>query len=189
MAGIIQSAQQTAAQGAPSQGGERETGNPEQSAANSLEAYDVAAGQMLSFVYDQQGVAALTQLVQASDPATGMARLFGRLLVMTTQSAVLAGKRVAPALVFQAGIEVIRALSEVAQKEGLIDPANEKEIAETAFYDGIALFATEAKEEALTADEREQYAILLQKAEEMERQAQGGMPQGEPEQQSQEVLA
>lgn len=187
MAGMLTQAQQSA-QGQPTEQPQAPQ-NPQsqQSPADSQEAYDVAAGQMLNFVYDPSGTEALTSLVQsAGDPAQGMARLFGRLLTMTAQSATMAGKRVSPAIVFQAGIEVIRAMSEVAQKQGLIDPANEKEIAETAFYDGIALFATEAKEEALTAQEREQYVVLLEKAEEMERQ--GATPQQaeQPPQQAQQ---
>lgn len=179
MAGMISEAQGTAQptsapaeQPAPQQGAEQ--------TANSQEAYDVATGQMLNFVYDQTGIEALTNLVQSSgDPQMGMARLFGRLLIMTTQSAVMAGKRVAPELIFQGGIEVIRALSEVAQAQGLIDPAEEQAIAEAAFFDGIALFANEAKEEALTPQEREQYVALLEQAEAMEQQARGGQPSAE----------
>lgn len=189
MAGLISQAQQTAP--SPGQPQSEQAQNPQnaQQTADSQEAYDVAAGQMLSWIYDKAGVDALTRLIQSTgDPQAGMARLFGRLLMMTAQSAALAGKRIAPPLVFQAGIEAIRALSEVAQKQGLLDPANEKEVAETAFYDGVTLFATEAKEEALTPDEREQYAALLEKVEEMEQA--GGMPQGEQSaQQPQEVPA
>ena len=174
MAGMI-----SEAQGAPAQ----EPAPQEQQAAgqeqtvDSQEAYDVATGQMLNFVYDQTGIEALTNLIESTgDPQAGMARLFGRLLIMTTQSAVISGKRIAPQLVFQGGIEVIRALSEVAQAQGLLKPEQEQEAAEAAFYDGITLFANEAKEEALTTQEREQYVALLEQAEQMEQEARGGQP-------------
>lgn len=174
MAGMI-----SQAQGAPAQESapQQPQAAGQEQAADSQEAYDVATGQMLNFVYDQSGIEALTELVQSTgDPQAGMARLFGRLLIMTTQSAVISGKRIAPQLVFQGGIEVIRALSEVAQAQGLLAPEQEKEVTEAAFYDGIALFATEAKEEALTNQEREQYAALLEQAEQMEQEARGGQP-------------
>ncbi len=178
----------------PGQPGQGEQGGRQgqQKRLESQEAYDLAAGQMLNFVYDERGIEALTRMIQtAGDPVAGMARLLGRLLTGTTQSAAMSGKRVAPPLVFQAGIEVIRAMSEVAQSRGLIDPANEKAMAEDAFYDGIALFAQEAAEEALTDDERQEYVKLLEVVEQMEQQ--GGMPQqgqkppqGQPPQQSPE---
>lgn len=190
MAGLISKAQQPA-QSQPTPQAEPPQ-NPqgqksEQETVESQEAYDLTAGQMLNFVYDQKGIDALTKMIgSASDPATGMARLFGRLLMMTTQSAAMSGKHLPPAMVFQAGIEVIRAMSEVAQSKGLIDKANEKEIAETAFYEGIALFGNEAKDEALTEQDRQQYVMLLEKAEELERS--GGLPQGKQAEQ-QEVAA
>lgn len=199
MAGMLSQAQESA-QGQPT-GQPQAPQNPQsqqsqQQPVESQEAYDLTAGQMLNFVYGEQGIEALTNLIgNAPDPAAGMARLFGRLLTMTTQSAAMAGKHLPPEMVFQAGIEVIRALSEVAQAQGLIDKASEKEIAETAFYDGMALFATEAKEEALTEEDRQQYAAFLQRAEELEQQSNGGLPdqqrseQPQQAQQSQEMPA
>lgn len=174
-----QPAPQGAPQGQPPQQGQPQQPPQEQTTADTQEAYDVATGQMLSFVYDERGIQALTKIMKATDdPAQGMARLFGRLLMSTVQSAVMAGKRVAPQLIFQAGIEVIRAMSEVAQSQGILTKDNEKQVAEQAFYDGIALFGNEAKDEALTPDERQQYVKLLEAAEQMEQKA-GGLPQGE----------
>lgn len=191
MQGIINRAQQQAPQQAgpqPGAAGQQPGAAPppregqgapgQQKRLESQEAYDLAAGQMLNFVYDEQGINALTQMVQAvGDPAAGMARLLGRLLMNTVQSAAMSGKRVAPPLVFQAGIEVIRAMSEVAQSRGIIQPENEKAVAEQAFYDGIALFGQEAQEEALTEDERQEYIKLLEVAEQMEQSQDGAMPE------------
>lgn len=186
MAGLLEKAQPSAQEQPAEQPETAPEGQSQQAVADSQEAYDLAAGQMLNFIYDEQGTQALTKMIQSTgDPSQGMARLFGRLLMMTVQSAVMAGKRVPPQLVFQAGIEAVRALSEVAQSKGLIDPTSEKEITESAFYDGIALFATEAKDEALTEDERAQYVALLEAAEQMEQQAQGGLPDSQTPEPSQ----
>lgn len=192
MAGLLSSAQQPA-QGQPTEQPRNPNGaqnqQSEQTVVDSQEAYDLAAGQMLNFVYDEQGIQALTKMIgSAPSPDVGMARLFGRLLMMTTQSAAMAGKRLPPAMVLQAGIEAVRAMSEVAQSKGLIDKANEKEITETAFYEGIALFGAEAKSEALTDDEREQYAVLLEKAQELE-QSGKGLPTESGRQQPQEMTS
>jgi len=195
MQGLINSAQQAPQQpnqppqgqgGAAPQQPAQQGQKGQQKRLESQEAYDLAAGQMLNFVYDERGIQALTRMIQtAGDPVAGMARLLGRLLMSTTQSAAMSGKRVAPPLVFQAGIEVIRAMSEVAQSRGLISPENEKAIAEDAFYDGIALFGQEAAEEALTEDERQEYVKLLEIAEQIEQQQNGAMPQQPPQGQPQ----
>jgi len=162
------------------------TAKPAEDVASSQEAYDVATGQMLTFVYDKKGIETLTSFTKATgDPAQGMARLLGRLLTMTVQSAMMAGKRIAPEVIMQGGIEVIRAISEVAQSEGLLDPGQEKQVAEAAFFDGIALFANEAQEEALTEGERQRYVELLDMVEQME---QGGAMKGR-EQGPQESMA
>jgi hypothetical protein len=65
----------------------------------------------------------------------------------------------------------------VAQNKGIIDPAQEKEIAEAAFFDGLALFAKEAAEESLSEAERQRYIELLDMAEQIDAEG-GGMPQG-----------
>jgi len=196
MKGLISQAQQnqpegqrpqaTAQQGRPQQppqgpGGQppqgpqgQQQGKPQQE-ANTQEAYDVATGQMLQFVYGPKGTEAVTGYIEAAgDPEQGMAKLIGRLLVMTVQSAQMSGKRLPPELIMQSGIEVSRALSEVAQKNGLLDPAQETEVTESAFFDGLALFATEAGAEALSDDERKRYIKLLDVVEKIE--SQGGIP-------------
>lgn len=179
MNGMMTQAQPTAQPSAPSQGQPAQPEQPpqEQTPADGQAAYDVATGQMLQFVYDDAGVESLTGMIEASgDPQQAMARLFGRLLNMTVQSAVGAGKRVAPNVILRGGIEVIRAMSEVAQSRGLLDPSEEKAVAEAAFFDGITLFAQEASEDALSAEEREQYATLLEQAEQMQQQGGGEAP-------------
>ena len=210
MAGLISQAQQQPPQGGtqqpqqqpappqpqPPQGQPGPQGKKppqEQKEVASQEAYDVATGQMLTFVYDKDGIETLKSSVEATgDPQQAMARLLGRLLTMTVQSAMMSGKRIAPDLIFQGGIEVIRAISEVAQAQGLIDPAQEKQLAEAAFFDGLALFANEAQEDALTEGERQRYVELLDMIEEMEAQGVGApkgqspgpqsAPQGRPQQ-------
>lgn len=173
-----QPAQQPAPQGAPQSPGQQ--GQEKQ--LNNQEAYDLATGQMLSFVYDDEGAEILQSSMQSlGDPQQAMARLLGRLLVMTVQSAMMSGKRIAPDLIFQGAIEVIRAISEVAQAQGLLDKSEEKQVAEAAFYDGLALFANEAQEEALTEEERQRYVQLLDMAEQIEQG--GGMAGREPAQQ------
>jgi len=160
------------------QPGQDQQGAPrEQTVVADQKAYDLATSQMLKFVYDQNGIDTLTQSIQSTgDPQKAMARLLGRLLTMTVQSAMMAGKRIAPDLIFQGAIEVIRAISEVAQAQGLLDPKREKEVAEAAFFDGLALFATEARSEALTDQERQRYVELLDMVEQLDQQ--GAMPKG-----------
>lgn len=171
--------QQEPSQGQPGQAPQEAP--QEQQPADSQEAYDVATGQMLDYVYDQSGMGDLTKAIEASgNPQQGMARLLGRLLTTTVQSAMMAGKRIAPDLIFQGAIEVVRALSEVAQTQGLLDAAQEKEVTEAAFYDGLTLFANEAKDESLSEEERQRYVKLLDMIEQLEQQGAMEQPADQP---------
>lgn len=186
MAGLISQAQpaQSTQAPAPNQG-QPVAQNPEKpaqkGAMDSKEAYNVAAGQMLNFVYDEAGQKALMSMAQASgDPGQAMSRLISRMLVTTEQSARMSGQKVPPDALFAAGMEVAAALSEVAQKNGLLDQSNEAEVTEAAFFDAIALFGQEASEEALTEEDRQAYVAMIDQLEAMA--AQGGQ-QAQPTQQ------
>jgi hypothetical protein len=141
------------------------------------EQYDVVAGQALTYLYSKPGMQALQTNLSTQDPAAGMANMLGRLMVMSAQSATLAGKKIPPKVLFQAGMEVARAMSELGQKQGVLTKENEKQMTEDAFYNGVTLFAQEAGEEALTPSDREQYAQLLDLLEQMESKAAGGAQQ------------
>ena len=187
MAGIISQAQaqpqQNVAQN-PQQPAQKEQSDPK-------EAYNIATGQMLNFLYDEQGQKSLATMIQsAATPSAGMARLMARLLVTVEQSARLAGQKLPPDIIFKAGMELAAAMSEAAQSAGLLDQAQEKEATEDAFFEAITLFATEAGEEALTDDDRQAYVAMIDQVEEMAGASQGQSAQGqqapqEPPQQAQ----
>lgn len=174
MSGLLQQASQQPQQQAQP---EQQDGTQEQ--------YDIASGQMIQWVSSDEGYSAVTQALQAGEPQQAMARLIGRLLVMMNQSAYLSGKKIPPRVLFQAGMEVAKAISAIAQKLGVLDKSTEKEITEDAFFDGVALFGTESAKEALTDNDRSRYTQLIDEVEQMANQAgsaQPNQPAGEAQQ-------
>jgi len=189
MAGMISQAQQ-APQEAPQPQqnmAQTEPNAAQEAPTNPEEAYNIASGQMLNFLYDDAGKEALTTMIQsASDPSQGMARLMARLLVTVEQSARLAGQKLPPEVIFTAGMELAAAMSELAQSEGLLDKAGEKEATEDAFFEAISLFANEAGEEALTEGDRQAYVAMIDQIEEMAASQQGQAQQGQAPQAAQQ---
>lgn len=167
-----QQGQPQQSQGQRPQGGGNDEGNQEM--------YDIAAGQILNFVYSEEGHQGISEALRNGNPQEQMARWVGRLLTTAAQSASLSGKRIPPKILFQAGMEVAGALSEIAQKLGALPQEQEKEITENAFYDGIAAFAQEASEEALTPQDRQAYVDLLNQLEQMEAGARPAQPAQAP---------
>jgi hypothetical protein len=199
MAGMISQAQQSPQEAPqPQQNMAQNEPNAAQNApTNPEEAYNIASGQMLNFLYEDAGKEALTTMIQsASDPGKGMARLMARLLVTVEQSARLAGQKLPPEVIFTAGMELAAAMSEMAQSEGLLDKTGEKEATENAFFEAISLFANEAGEEALTEGDRQSYVAMIDQIEEMAAGQQGQAPQEaqqpqepQPQQPPQEAMA
>lgn len=134
--------------------------------ANSQEAFDLAAGQMIKWLASDEGYqTAMTAM--KSDPEKGMAMIIGRLLTMVVQGATFSGKTLSPKVVFQAGIEASRALSALAIKAGILTKENEKQIGEEAFFSGLAMFGQEVSNEAMTDDMRAEYVKLIDVVEQM----------------------
>lgn len=145
-----------------------------QGAANKGEMYKICAGQMLKWVYSDQGMQSITEMMQAGGPEQAMPQIVARLLDMANDSAVMVGKKIPPEILFQSGIEVAKALSEIGQKAGVLDKASEKEITEAAFFDGIAMFAQKASEESLSEQDRQRFSQLIDLLEQVEAKAGGG---------------
>lgn len=170
MQGLLQNKQQ---QPAPQQPQEA-SAEPSQ---GSREQYDIAAGQLIQWIASDEGYQAVEQALKTGQPQQAIARIIGRLLTMMSQSAYLAGKKIPPKVLFVAGMDAARAMSVIAQKLGVIDVTNEKEIVENAFFEGVALFGEEASSEALTESDRASYAQLIDQVEQMAAKANSGQPQ------------
>lgn len=156
-------------QGAPAQG------QPNQGAApDKGEMYKVTAGQMLKYVYSDEGMNAITEMMTTGGPEQAMPKLIAQILDMTNDSAVMVGKKIPPEIIFQSGMELARALSEIGQKAGVLDEATEKEITEAAFFDGIAQFAQAASQESLTEQDRQRFSQLIDLLEQAEAKGNGG---------------
>lgn len=150
------------------------------------EQFDIVSGQMIQWISSDEGYQSITKSLESGEPQQVMANILGRLMMMMNQGAYMSGKKIPPKILIQAGSEAARALSMVAQKMGVIDKSNEKDITENAFFDGIAMFATESAEEALTQEDRVRYTQLLDQIEQMAEQAEGQQTQPQQDQQPQQ---
>ena len=161
-------------QGGP-QPGTPEPGTPQ---PGTQEQFDLVAGQMLEFIYSEQGLNVVHERLQGGNPVQGIASLLGRLMTTMAQSAFMSGHPMPPKVLFQAGMEATKAIGELALQAGL-PPEQEAELMEDAFFTGIQLFGQEAGEEALTQQERQAYYQLLEQVGQRKEQAQsqGGQPQ------------
>ena len=130
---------------------------------------------VMSFFYSEQGLAQLDQRI--NDPES-LSSLIGRMLTTVVQSSVAErGQPVPPEVLMPAAIKIGKGLGELAAQTYKME--GEAEIIEPAMFKGIAKFAKEAKEEALSQEERQAYVQLLGQLNDMKK---GGMkPQQEPE--------
>lgn len=140
-----------------------------QASEGTQEQYDITAGQMIKFIHSEAGLNAIKGMSQGGNVQAAMANIIGRLMTRVAQSAAMSGKMIPPKVLFQAGIELTRVIAKLAVKQGVIQE-NDTDIAESAFFDGIAIFAEEAGDEALSPQERQQYVQLIDALEQLEQQ-------------------
>lgn len=130
-------------------------------AKESQETYDIFASLIQKFVFGDayEGIAKMLKSGQIQEK---MAFVLGGIIDKTVNASVVSGKKLPPKVIVQAGMELARWLSEIAQKEGVLSKEEEKQVTENAFYHGMARFAQSAKEDALSPEEAQQYVQLLQ---------------------------
>lgn len=135
-------------QAAPQPGGQQ--GGPNQ------EKYDIAAGTMIKWVYDNAET--VVQNVSAGEPAERAGQIISQLMNMNRMSAQQSGQVIEPSIMFQSGIETAQAVGEVLLKAGVISPDNAGPIMEDAFFNALELQGQSA---TISDQERQEYLALI----------------------------
>lgn len=125
--------------------------------------FDLVSNTMKKTLFTKMAPMIVQKLQQGADPVSTMQAVITRLLYGIQSTALQKGKKIPPRVVIQSAMKMGMYLSEIAQKAGVLDRANEAQATEGAVYGALADFANEMKGKSLDQEEANQYATILQK--------------------------
>tara|TARA_R100001039_G_scaffold37557_1_gene36448 strand:- start:6793 stop:7383 length:591 start_codon:yes stop_codon:yes gene_type:complete len=135
---------------------------------------------MLGYLYGD-GMQQATQMLQQGDDITRrMGQVIGTVMVTTYNMIAQDGKTVPPNVMVRAGIELSKAVGEMAMEVGRLQPGEDEAI-EAAFMLGLGLFGKTA--EGLEDAQRQRYSEMVTAIQDGKRETMQG--QQPPQQQSQ----
>ncbi len=192
MVGLLQQGMQPAPQQGPQgqppqqppQGGQPvQEGNDPRVNATPEEAgpqFEALLEGMLGYLYGD-GMQQATQMLQQGDDITRrMGQVIGTVMVTTYNMIAQDGKTVPPNVMVRAGIELSKAVGEMAMEVGRLQPGEDEAI-EAAFMLGLGLFGKTA--EGLEDAQRQRYSEMVTAIQDGKRETMQG--QQPPQQQSQ----
>lgn len=192
MAGLLQQGMQPAPQQAPQgqppqqppqSGQPAQEGNDPRVNATPEEAgpqFEVLLEGMLGYLYGDGMQQAAQMLQQGDDITRRMGQVIGTVMVTTYNMIAQDGKTVPPNVMVRAGIELSKAVGEMAMEIGRLQPGEDEAI-EAAFMLGLGLFGKTA--EGLEDAQRQRYSEMVTAIQDGKRETvQGQQP---PQQQSQ----
>lgn len=197
MAGLLQQGMQPAPEQAPQgqpmqgqppqqppQGGQpAQEGNDPRVNATPEEAgpqFEALLEGMLGYLYGD-GMQQATQMLQQGDDITRrMGQVIGTVMVTTFNMITQDGKTVPPNVMVRAGIELAKAVGEMAMEVGRLQPGEDEAI-EAAFMLGLGLFGKTA--EGLEDAQRQRYSEMVTAIQDGKRETM--QEQQPPQQQSQ----
>lgn len=204
MAGLLQQGMQPAPQQAPPQGQPMQGQPPQQPPQGGQPApegndprvnaapeeagpqFEALLEGMLGYLYGD-GMQQATQMLQQGDDITRrMGQVIGTVMVTTYNMIAQDGKTVPPNVMVRAGIELSKAVGEMAMEVGRLQ-TGEDEAIEAAFMLGLGLFGKTA--EGLEDAQRQRYSEMVTAIQDGKRETMQGQqppqqqPQGQPPQQ------
>lgn len=199
MAGLLQQGMQQPPQQAPQQQGQQppmqapqqppqqgqapeQDGNDPRVNASPEEAgpqFEALLEGMLGYLYGE-GMQGVTQaLQQGDDIVRRMGQVIGTVMVTVHNTIAQDGKTVPPNVMVRAGIELSKAVGEMAMEMGRL-PEGEDEAIEAAFMVGLGSFGKNA--EGLDDAQRQRYGEIVGAIQQGKRESGQGQPQGQPPQ-------
>lgn len=202
MAGLLQQGMQQAPQQAPQQQGQQppmqepqqgqesaQEGNDPRINASPEEAgpqFESLLEGMLGYLYGE-GMQGVTQaLQQGDDIVRRMGQVIGTVMVTTHNTIAQDGKTVPPNVMVRAGIELSKAVGEMAMEMGRLQEGGDEAI-EAAFMVGLGSFGKNA--EGLDDAQRQRYGEIVGAIQQGKRESGQGQPQQQgqqPQQQAQQ---
>lgn len=163
-------------QGQPQQGDERAVNaSPEEAGPQ----FEVLLEAMLSYVYGEGMERIARSLQQGEDVTRRMGQMIGTVMVTVHNALAQEGKTVPPNVMVRAGMEVSKAIGEMAMEMGRLQEGEDEAI-EAAFMIGLGNFGKNA--EGITPRQKERYAQIIGALRQGKQQAQGQQGQQPPQQ-------
>jgi len=156
-------------QSAPEQVVDQES--PQANNGNKKEAYKIISSQMVNLLY--KSADSIVDSVRASGPKE-MADTLARIMIMAVNSIKLAGKKVDPDVMLMSMIQLTKALAEILTEAGVID--KDPRLIEESFFAAVSLADDKLQKEAITPEESQEYAAIMQAIRQMQQASlkQGG---------------
>lgn len=192
MAGLLQGAQaappqQQPPQGQPPQPPQAQQGDPRTDVdpQQGQQMYDALMESMLGYLYGP-GIEQVEQaLSQGEDIVQRMATVISSVMLTTYHALVAEGKTVPPGVMFQGGMELAKAVGEIAIEMQRLPAQDNRDPIEAAFMAGIGRFGQLVQDGAMTDQQKQRYAELIRAMRQLKQG--GGRPAEQQPQQTQEM--
>ncbi|WP_163650700.1 hypothetical protein [Modicisalibacter sp. 'Wilcox'] len=147
--------------------------------------YEHLTQAMLNYLYGP-GLDQVHAALSHGDNATQrMAVVISSVLLTIQQSLAAQGKTVPPGVMFQAAMELAKAVGEIAVEMGRLPKEGSGDAIETAFMAGVGRFGQLVSDSAMTREQRQRYADLIKTMKALKQQA-GPRETQEPRRQEQD---
>jgi len=168
-----------------------EQGGPEQSdprvdvdRQQGQQMYNAVVEAMLKYLYGP-GLKPVEQaLGQGDNIVERMGVVISTVMLTIQQSLAAQGKTVPPGVMFQAGMELAKAVGEMAMEMGRLSKADNADAIESAFMAAMGRFGQLVSDAAMTREQRQRYAELIRTVRELKQRA-GPRETQEPRRQEQ----
>jgi len=195
MAGLLQQAQpqqappQQPPQQAPQQPQqEGQQRNPMASPGEAKPMVSALVERLLTFLYEKGADAVAQILEREGNIANLMGEILGMIMVTVYNGMAQKGKTIPPNVMVQAGMELSKAVGEMAMEMGRLPRENNAEAIESAFMLGLGKLGKNADQEAMSPEERQAYKQIVEALMSgREKAMSGGQPQDQPMQSPQQM--
>lgn len=136
----------------------------------------------LGYLYGDGMKPAVKAMQNAPSPQDGMAKVIGSVMLTAFNTLQSSGARVPPNVMMAFGINLSKAVGEMAVEAGVMQ-SDDPEAIEGAFMDGLARFGQLVDKQALSRRQKQRYAEMIRGMRELKEGGQAGeQPRGEPTQ-------
>ncbi|MHB0775434.1 hypothetical protein [Halomonas sp. WWR20] len=165
----------------PQQGDPRTDTDPKQG----QQMYDALMESMLGYLYGPGMPQVEQALGQGDDIVQRMATVISSVMLTTYHALSAEGKTVPPGVMFQAGMELAKAVGEIAVEMRKLPAQGNRDPIEAAFMAGIGRFGQLVQDGAMTQEQKQRYAEMIRAMRQLKKQA-GGQAQQAPQQPAQQ---
>jgi len=129
---------------------------------------------LLTFLYEEATDRVTEALNRDGNITQQMGEIIGMIMVTVYNAMAQQGKTIPPNVMVQAGMELSKAIGEMAQRMGRIPEGQDAEAIESAFMMGLGKLGKNAADGSMTPEQRQAYAQMVDALMKGREQAQGG---------------